>query len=398
MYRHIVRALSTLGFLTAFWPAIRAADITIFDWLSSLVILFAAPYKPKERGAPLRSFNIAIAGVALFVLAALTSVFSSRAPIEHIIKAAKVSLALTAMIGIVYLLQNRKIFSIGEALTLLCISASISSFVCILQGHFGILAQLIPDSENGVQEWARMTGLAQHPIEAGYVSSFGTVIALGMALHTRRWFFYLPLGLINIYSLRFSASLTALFAMVCGCGVLFLYARAQKAHLAFLALGVMGSILALSSGAPGKLTDRVEGLVESGSNYETLQLREIQLTETLKHIDIQTIFIGNGYSLTDLPEHLEIHNGFLASLFHFGILGLTSQILLISFFCACLRHDAPPSLKGMLLACILVFTAAYMTGPPFSRRSLWIPLLTLGAYLTTPPPRKQVLAPRNLLK
>jgi hypothetical protein len=108
-------------------------------------------------------------------------------------------------------------------------------------------------------------------------------------------------------------------------------------------------------------------------------------------IDASTLAVGNGYSTADLPYKMEIHNGFLASVFHFGFMGLISQCLLIAFFVGKLRNTAPRAVKGILLGCIVVFAFAYLSGPPQARPSLWAPLLFLGAFLGAP--RRTTSAP-----
>jgi hypothetical protein len=121
--------------------------------------------------------------------------------------------------------------------------------------------------------------------------------------------------------------------------------------------------------------------VDDQGDYESVRSRETQWEHTLAAISAHTVFAGNGYSTIDLPDGKEVHDTLLAALFHFGILGLASQCFLVWFFAGKLLTDVPRELRGMLLGCVLVFGAAYLTGPTLSRRSVWIPMFLFGAYL-----------------
>jgi len=373
--------------LSTFWSVIRVADISIFELLAVLVIPSAMIYSPPEEGTHLAAFRLAGAGVALLMFAGIVSSLSSFDPAEHIVKVSKLVGAFMLTIGVSYVLANRKIYNLTEVLYLLALSAAACSLVAILQGQLGILTGLIPrGGEGGIESWTRMTGLAEHPIEAGIVSSYGFLISIGLGIYTRKWRLMILMIAINAYSMRFSASLTAVFAVVVASFVLCLYAKTYKIMLAGLAIGplVVAAVLASSSGATGLLAHRLMSLYQSQGNYETVQIREMQLRKTIDLIDPSTLAVGNGYSTADLPFKMEIHNGLIASVFHFGLLGLISQCLLIGFFVSKLGGDAPRPLKSILAGCVIVFVLAYLTGPPQARPSFWAPLFLLGAYLGSP--------------
>jgi hypothetical protein len=386
MYRHFLKLLSAICLLFTFWPVLRFHNITIFDWLTPILILCALPYAPKERGAPFSAFALATSGIAVLSLAGIISVGSSYDSNEHILQVFKLVFALSGIVGLAYVLENRKILTVAEALSLLCLSATVSSAVCILQGQFGMLTDLMPKAEGQiggrVEAWTRMTGLTEWPIEAGNVSDFGIIIGLGLALYTRKWFFYLPLVAIGLYSMTDSASLTAFFALIVAFGMMCLHAKAYKAVVLGIAVGICGLALASMLDAR-RLTERLQSFSQSQGNYATVQSREMQWAKSLEMIGPRTLLVGNGYSALDLPFNMEIHNGVIASVFHFGILGLVAQSLLIAFFAVRLRQEAPRTLKSILLGCLIIFAFAYLTGPALSRRSLWVTPMVLGAYLTT---------------
>jgi len=384
MYRNFLRFAGALCLLSGSWSVLRLFDISIFEWLALLVVPAVLLHSPAEKGVPLGSFKLAGASLALLAIAGSISSPSSFDAVEHILKVGKLLSAFALIIGLSYALANRKIYNLTEVLYLLCFSATACSLVAILQGQFGILTGLIPrDSGGGIQMWTRMTGLAEHPIEAGVVSSYGFVVGLGLALHTRKWLLALPMIAINAYSMRYSASLTAVFGFAFASLALCLYTKSFKVLFSGFAIGALtvAVVLALSTDSSGLLERRIAGLYESQGNYETVQIRAMQLHKAIDMIDVGTLAVGNGYSEADLPFDMEIHNGLVASVFHFGLLGLISQCLLIGFFVAKLRADAPRPFIGILMGCIIVFALTYLSGPAQARPTLWLPVMLLGGFL-----------------
>jgi hypothetical protein len=387
MYRQGLRVGAAICLLSTFWSGIRLFDISIFEWLALLIIPCVWIHRPKEQGVTLASFKLAGCGLALLTLAGIISSQSSFDAIEHILKVGKLIAAFLLTIGLAYVLANRKIFNIVEALYLLCLSAAACSLVAILQGQLGILTGLIPKSgEAAVESWSRMTGLAEHPIESGIVAAYGIAIGLGLGLYLRKWRLLLFFIAIDAYSMRFSASLTAVFAFLISSVILCVYGKAYKLLFFGGAAGALAiaAVVAVSPGTAGLLGGRLVSLYESTGSYETVQSRAMQLQKTIDLIAPSTLAVGNGYSTADLPYKKEIHNGLLASVFHFGLLGLVSQCFLIAFFVAKLRSDAPRPLKSILLGCIIIFSLSYVSGPPQARPSLWATVMILGAYLAIP--------------
>lgn len=384
MYRKFLRLAGAFCLLSSSWSVLRVFDISIFEWLALLVVPAVLLHSPPEKGVPLGSFKLAGASLALLAVAGIISSPSSFDPVEHILKVTKLLGAFALIIGLSYVLANRKIYNIVEVLYLLCLSATICSLVAILQGQLGILTGLIPrDTGGSLKSWMRMTGLAEHPIEAGVVSSYGFVMGLGLALHTRKWLVALPMIAINAYSMRYSASLTAVFGFALASLTLCLYTKSFKVLFSGFAIGALAvaAVLTLSTDTSGLLQRRLASVYETQGNYETVQIRAMQLQKAIGMIEASTLAVGNGYSSADLPFDMEIHNGLAASVFHFGLLGLISQGLLIGFFVTKLGNDAPLPLKGILLSCIIVFALTYLSGPAQARPTLWGPVILLGGYL-----------------
>jgi hypothetical protein len=387
MYRKFLRFAGAICLLSSSWSVLRLFDISIFEWLALLVIPGALLHSPPEKGVPLESFKLAGAGLAVLAVAGIISSQSSFDAVEHVLKVTKLLGAFALIIGLSYTLANRKIYNVVEILYLLCLSATACSLVAVLQGQFGILTGLIPRESGGggIESWTRMTGLAEHPIETGVVSSYGFIIGLGLGLYTRKWLVILPMIAISAYSMRYSASLTAVFGFALASLALCLYTNSYKVLFSGFAMGVLvvAAVLTLSTGTTGLLEHRLRSLYETQGNYETVQIRAMQLHKALDMIDPSTLAVGNGYSSADLPFNMEIHNGLVASVFHFGLLGLLSQCLLIGFFVAKVGSDAPRPLKGILIGCIIVFALTYLSGPAQARPTLWAPVMLLGGYVGT---------------
>jgi len=390
MYRTFLRGLAAICLLYTFWPIFRFHGLTIFDCLSPLTVLCALPYRPKDRGAPLGSFILATAGVAGLAFAGIVSVIRSFDSYEHITEVALLIVALGGTVAFVYVLENRRILSAVEALTLLCASSVVCAIVVTLQGKYHMLLSLIPTEpgEGAIrpEAWTRFTGLAEHPIETGIVSAYGVVIALGLGMYTRKWLLPLIAIGLDVYSDQYSASLTAIFALTAAVGLMCIYNRAYKALVICGVIIGIGGLWVVFSSNFGLLGSRLAAFSQSHGDYSTLRSREEQWAATLDMIEPATLLVGNGFSTMDLPLNRPIHDTLIAAVYHFGLLGLASQILLLAFFMVRLRHHAPTALRSILLGVIIIFTFSYLTGPGLSRRSLWAPPLLLGAYLTT---RKQ---------
>jgi hypothetical protein len=380
--KSLLRGAAAIVMLFAFWSTLRIGSLTIFDCTAPVIVILASLMGGKEKNITLSAFMLPFVGILLFTLAGILSMAFSSDTTDHLEKVGKVLLALSMMLCLAFVLSRKNIFSVVEVLTLLAFSGAVHSTVCILQGRFGILVGLIPELVNGLQEWNRVTGLAEHPIEAGTISAYSAVISVGLAIHTRRWLPYLLMAGIDMISLKYSASLTATFSMVVGIGAVSLYTRTYSILIAYVCVIAIALVAIIASGdMQGKLASRVNALTQVGGNYESVKTREDQLNKTFARIDFTTILFGNGYSFADNPDQKDIHNGLLASIYHFGALGLISQLCLIWFFVSRFRGDAPRNLKAILLGGVIIFAAAYLTGPPFSRRSLWIPMFILAAYM-----------------
>ncbi len=380
----ITKIILIFCLLFVFWPTLRIGGLTVFDCLAPFAILFILFFVQKKNKDHIHvsGFGILVLALALFTLSAAISSLISADFSEHFIRVSTLFIALCAMIFLCYFIVIKKLLTITQSLWVLALSATVSSFFCVLQGQFGLFLSLTFRSMLDINEMSRFTGLAEHPIEAGYVAVFGILSLISLIMRSEKKGLLFLCLVINLYSLRYSASLTALGALILSIAILLLYLKLYKIVIAFGFLGFVALSVLLIAAPSSPLSKRILTLHDSGTEYSTLKTREEQLKEAVKRIDLVTFVLGKGYSRQELPRG-NIHNGIIASIYHFGLLGLFSQLLFFVFFIRGLAQDGEKEDKALLLAFLLVFTAAYMTGPPFSRRTLWMPVILLSSLLNT---------------
>jgi hypothetical protein len=326
------------------------------------------------------------------------STFAGTGFVEHVLKAGKMILAFVFMIFLPLFVRRSGALSARGVLGALLVSASVSSLFCLLQGRFHLFLDLVPQLDGKVESWSRFTGLAEHPIESGMGSAYGIILALGLARgagsSARRMGCYV-LALLNLAAMQYSGSLTALIGLGAALAVYAVSARAVKLLLvggmiAFLAGGVV-----LASGVQTPIVSRVQELIERKGDYATLQSREQQVGTAISLIGPATLLIGNGFHGGGQVMGGEIHNGFVATLYHLGVWGFLGQLLfLIHFLLKGLRKgEGGQEWRAVLLACLVIFMAGYASGPTLFRRSIWVPLFVLAAEISTIPVQK----PRGVL-
>ena len=206
MYRVLLRMLSAATLLMGFWSALRLQGRTLFDWAELVFVLAALPYRAVPIRGMGKSFKHATVGLFLLCVGGGVSAFTSTDPIEHLSRVGSLLLAFGVTIWFIYTVVSREILTYREALLLLCLSGTISSVFVLLQAQFGMFTYLIPDASNGIKQWSRFTGLAEHPIESGTTAAFAVTIALSFALRSRRWAIFLAPMIVCVSSMRYSAS------------------------------------------------------------------------------------------------------------------------------------------------------------------------------------------------
>ncbi|WP_156799855.1 hypothetical protein [Novosphingobium resinovorum] len=296
-----------------------------------------------------------------------------------------ITLALTALN--IYFIFAGRIIAPKLAFEALVLSATLHSLCVIAQGQFGLFLQL---SSQEWQGWSRATGLAEHPIEAGMSTAVGILCAVHLLFDNpgtaRRFLLLVAATAICLISLTYSASLTAGFGLLTALLIQALVAR--RAHWLF---GVVPALLLVLSVvlpyiSDSQLGNRLSTLAQTGGNYGTVQSRSKQIVLAISKIDAPSALIGKSFDMQTTPMGMEIHNGFVAALYYFGLLGFISQLMLIVFSIRRATHQRWLALKGTFFGILIVFATGYLTGPGLSRRSVWVPILLVAAMPVVTPP------------
>jgi hypothetical protein len=247
---------------------------------------------------------------------------------------------------------------------------------------------LLLDKE--IEFWSRYSGLAEHPVEAGVITSYTSFLALTNVMDsktlTRRLFWGAALA-IGLYSVKFSQSFTGMFSFLAATAVFLAIRRSWTQLISVFVVSALFVMIVASTDILGGsfLQDRIENLLIDRENYETVGTRYSQISDAIAiMVEKPASFLfGFGYSERDLDvlQSLDIHNGLLAAWFHFGILGLAAQVWLIFFVFSSILLDKTAQIRSVSVGILIIFGAAYMTGPAFFRRSMWIPPLLSAALI-----------------
>ncbi|WP_145984417.1 hypothetical protein [Bradyrhizobium nitroreducens] len=370
------------------------AGITIFDVLAPVCIAVLLLASPADKTiSDDRDLRLIAESQLFFVIASIASAIPSAAVGEHIAKCIVIAIAMIAMFVMASLIVRKCILSFNEAAFWLALSAGISSAFVILQGQFRLFTSISPVFNTGTQEWLRATGLAEHPIEAGAIAGIGMVLALHLLLARRVARHPFTAGVllaaifVDAYSMISSASLTAVGSVAAALAAQLVLARRYGLLMATIA-AIPAIVLPYLLASSSLLGDRLLQLLTLGDRFTTVQSRQSQLSETLGQIDFASFILGHGYSFNDLPQGLEIHNAALASLYHFGVLGLISQICICAYLLRKVISPYPAPMRGALLGVLLVFFGEYLTGPVFARRSDWITVIVLASFMPSATSRR----------
>jgi hypothetical protein len=360
----LLTSLASLTCLTFAFSALRIAGIQVFDLLAAATILLAACARPAAMAAVLARSGDLLAYTLLMLLAVTATALMSPDPASHLDR----SLRIVAQTVLVWTFVRVGIEAIGittaQLLRLALLSCVTCSAAVILQGEF---AHDTP---------ARSTGLAEHPIEAGYIAAFGVLIGTNEALRRGGTPLRLVAILVCSYSLRYSVSLSALAGLGAGLLVLLLLNR-RYLSLAALVLGV-GLWLLYEASTNSLLFGRLYAAIAAGGDYETVASRLAQNGLALSLLADGSFLLGRGYALAVLPYAQEVHNTLLAAAFHFGLPGLLATLILWrKLFVAALQRSGA-GYQPLMLALLLLFLAISLTGPALARRSLWFPLIIVS--------------------
>jgi hypothetical protein len=360
----------------AFYSALRVLSITVFDVLALIysfimLLIFYRKFRyPELLEVPFWIF-------ILILTSSLVSLVFANESTDHVAKCAVLIIGFWDMFLLAYVVVVSGYFSKHIILNIMCISGTISSVFIILQGQFGLFTSLLIDNE--IELWSRFPGLAEHPVEAGLIGAYTGFLALVNTLDARsvlRKIFWAVALMITLYSMKFSGSFTGMLSLAGATCAMLVVRRAWWVLAVFaVMLVLLGPIVA----NPDFLGDsfmheRLTNLLVYGENYETVQSRLQQFHAAIAMMSSNPLsfLFGLGYSEKDLPMFLDIHNGLLAAYFHFGILGFIAQVLTLLYISHAALIEKDRADRSVFIGIFLIFICAYMTGPAFFRRSIWM--------------------------
>lgn len=364
------------------WSGLRVGSLALFD-IASLIMFPLLIVIRGSQGVNVREMRLSsvITPCAVFLLAVVLSTFSASDQSQHIARGLGIALGLTIAAVNAMLIMSWPKISSQTVLKSLLASSLIHSTIVIAQGQFALFRD-VPSVEIW-QPWTRAIGLAEHPIEAGAISAYGIFIQLYLIFGRQEKSFPTVLGLLNLAvmagSLLYSGSLTVLFGTTVSFLAFIVLTRRVKvivASVCVVAIGVLG--LGFSSFSESQLGSRVSVFAEQGGSYGTVDTRTEQVAMAMDKIGIKALINGNGYNKNELPTGLEIHNTAVAAVFHYGILALIAQLLffLNPIKTAIARRES--EYVALVAALLVIFFCCYLTGPSLARRSIWVPILTIG--------------------
>jgi len=380
----MIRALAFLYLLTVGWSALRLGSVTIFD-VASMALLPVLAVSWQERGSRQLAnpalVRVAVLGGILIALGTMLSALVATAVVEHVIKGLLIAASLTVTAMNLALLLSTEALTPRQAVWAVFASAAVHSFVAILQDRLGLFMGLT--GEVKLQDWMRATGLMNHPIEAGIFSAVGVVLGCFLLFEARRvsasGAAILAGTAMCLCSLTASASLTATLTLGAALAAQFVVSRKVALLSVLLPLAALGGVLLLGASQDNRLAERLQTLSRQGSAYGTVQARDDQIETAMRRITLRSFLVGLSFDPRTTPQGLDIHNGIVAMDYYFGVLGLTGQAGLIAYLAWRIRRQRWAPVQGAFLAVFVLFLAAYMTGPTYSRRSMWVPVLLFAA-------------------
>lgn len=375
--RLLLTSLGSLTCLSFAFSALRVGGVQVFDLLAAATILLVACIRPAAMATVVaRSADLA-AYTILMLLAVVATALLTPDIASHLDR----SLRIVAQTVLVWTFVRVATAGVGLTTARLLRLALVSCLVCsagiIVEGEF-----------SGHAAWVRSTGLAEHPIEAGYIAAFGVLIGVDAALRRGLGPFLVVAILVCGYSLRYSVSLSALGGLGAGLLVLLLLNRRYRS-LAVAALCVV-LWLYYEAGTNSLLFGRLHAAIAAGGDYVTVANRLAQNGLALSLLADGSFLFGRGYALSVLPFGQEVHNTLLAAVFHFGLLGLFATLILWrKLFVAALQRGGA-GYHPLMVALLVLFLAISLTGPALARRSLWFPLVVVSLAQLRRDPARQV--------
>lgn len=350
----------------------RLGTITYFDVAMMISIIVAATTNFQGFLQAVARNKWPLIYLGLTYIAVTISAMVTNNIASHTVRSLTLIISLGCLWTFTSLLAALFAGELSRVLVAMLVGASANAVAVIAQGQFGLGVSA------NLGFTVRMVGFAEHPIEAGYISAFAIAISAWGFLNHKNPIWLIPL-ILNIYSYRFSASMTAIFAAACALVWIIFYFRSIKVLAAIAAIALLIPIIDPTI-YQSFIFQRVVEAFLTGGDYETVNSRIEQNVTALSIFDNLSYLTGRGFSDLDTVMNTEIHNGFIASIYHFGVLGLTAQLIVLIFIVYTLWRVPNRHIRALGIAFFLCFFAVYLTGPALSRRSLWLPVATVTMF------------------
>lgn len=368
-----MQVIYILTLLALIGPSWRIGIVAVFDVMALLFVMLMPFIAPTVWRRSLWRVRHLLLGVALLFFGVATSFFQTDDQSEHIFRSTNLIVSVATMwLFSAYAGE----LPLMKSLLILLAVLTVGSASVILDGALYGPIQ--------VDDISRQVGWMEHSGEAGYVAAYGVILGAWLWMGTRSKVVIVAI-LINLMSIRYSASMTSVASVGVGLiAISFMY-RKIIPTIGILS-GIVGAIIFIPGISDSLLIRRVVDAFFAGSEYDTVDSRLTQIYDTVGLIfdNFVTLFTGRGISQAEIfgVGGLEIHNTLLASIYHFGLFGAASYVVMFVYL---LR---PMFIKGLnrsdralSLGMWVVFAAAIISSPGLSRRTLWVPIILITVSL-----------------
>lgn len=382
----LARGLTYLGLLTAPLLTLRllGENVTLSDGIFGLAVLVAllsaAPAKRPDRSTLIPAF--------LLLLGSTISGFATPHLGEHLLVAAR----LVFVVGVLPWLARKVL----RTRTQVAIAAGCWLTGVMVDSVVAVIQTRVPSFFAPAEEfYGRVTGLTDHPSDAGALLSAAIPVLMAFAIGCRGRAFWLGGGVLAGMALLLSGSVSGFAAAVVGGLVV---GWRLRIALRVVVLGVVGAVVALYLSA--SYLDRL-GLsplerfrsTTSGPDATASIRAETWRTgwEWIQHDPIVGRGLDVASGITTAGGGEPVHNIVLLLWAQGGLAMLAGILLTIrigrkAVFGRNLSRDVLKSALAGSLVSVFVFA---MTSPATAQRYIWIPFALALALPTKPEPEPE---------
>ncbi|MDP2021670.1 MAG: hypothetical protein Q8L16_12305 [Hydrogenophaga sp.] len=362
--------LTLLALIGTSW---RIGIVAVFDVMSLVFVILMPFIAPTEWRRTLWRVRHLPLVIALLLFGVTTSFFQTGDQSEHIFRSINLIVSVATMW--LFSAYAGELPLMKSLLTLLAVLTVGSASVVLGGASHGPIQ---------VGEISRQIGWMEHSGEAGYVAAFGVILGAWLWIGMRSKVAIIAI-IINLISIRYSASMTSVASVGVGLIVMSYMYRKIIPTIGILS-GIVGAIIFIPGISDSLLIRRVVDAFFAGSDYDTVDSRVTQINDTAGLIfeNIVTLFTGRGFAPTEISGvgGLDIHNTLLASIYHFGMFGAASYVIMFVYLLRPIfLNGLNRSDRALSLGMWVVFGAAILSSPGLNRRTLWVPMILITVTL-----------------